>query len=325
MVDIQAGKKDSIVIIGIGNIGSRHLESLLKSSKSKVFVFDSSKKQINKIKKKYKNKLYYLKNLEDIKEEISLVIISTNADIRHKILYKVLERMNVKNVLLEKIVFQKLSYFQKFKKIIKKKKVNVFVNCPRRLLKIFEIIKFDYNFKKGKIYLNFNGSNWGLCSNTLHFIDIWFFLVSGNITNIKFNSNLDSKIFKSKRKNFFELKGKINFLSQEGHMLNVEDDISYKDYTMKIYFGNISYFLLFKNNRCYLKKTVNNNLEYKKYFNIPYQSSLTSIFFNMLKNKNYEKFTSFNESYLHHKIFFNSISKYFGKNYDMYKKIFPIT
>ena len=108
-------------------------------------------------------------------------------------------------------------------------------------------------------------------------------------------------------------------------MLNVEDDISYKDYTMKIYFGNISYFLLFKNNRCYLKKTVNNTLEYKKYFKIPYQSSLTSIFFNMLKNKNYEKLTSFNESYLHHKIFFNSISKYFGKNYDLYKKIFPIT
>ena len=122
MADIQVGKKDSILIIGIGNIGSRHLESLVKSSKCKIFVFDSSKKQINKIKKKYRNKLYYLKNLEDIKEEIFLVIISTNADIRHKILYKVLERMNVKNVLLEKIVFQKLSYFQNFKKIIKKKK-----------------------------------------------------------------------------------------------------------------------------------------------------------------------------------------------------------
>ena len=47
-------------------------------------------------------------------ENIDLAIIATNFDIRPKILDEVIKFVKVKNIILEKVVFQKLNYFKNF-------------------------------------------------------------------------------------------------------------------------------------------------------------------------------------------------------------------
>lgn len=324
-MDTQLSKKNFILIIGLGNIGERHLESLLKFRENKIFILEKSKKKIYKLKKKFKNKISYLHTLENFSKSLDLVIIATNSDVRHKILSRVIKKIKVKSILLEKVVFQKLIYFNYFIKVAKKKKIKIFVNCPRRLWKIFEIIKENFNYNQGYLNITFKGNNWGLCSNAIHFIDIWFFILSGKISNIKFYPFLNKKILKSKRKNFFELKGKINFESREGHRLSIEDSNKFKNSVMSIYFNNLKFKLLFKNNKFYLKKFINNRLLEKKYLRTPLQSNLTSSFLNLLIARNYKRFTTINEFFKHHQLLFKVFNEYFNKNNNLYYKIFPIT
>lgn len=324
-MDTQLSKKNFILIIGLGNIGERHLESLLKFRENKIFILEKSKKKIYKLKKKFKNKISYLHTLENFSKSLDLVIIATNSDVRHKILSRVIKKIKVKSILLEKVVFQKLIYFNYFIKVAKKKKIKIFVNCPRRLWKIFEIIKENFNYNQGYLNITFKGNNWGLCSNAIHFIDIWFFILSGKISNIKFYPFLNKKILKSKRKNFFELKGKINFESREGHRLSIENSNKFKNSVMSIYFNNLKFKLLFKNNKFYLKKFINNRLLEKKYLRTPLQSNLTSSFLNLLIARNYKRFTTINKYFKHHQLLFKVFNEYFNKNNNLYYKIFPIT
>jgi hypothetical protein len=324
-VDTQLSKKKFILIIGLGNIGERHLESLLKFRENKIFILEKSKKKIYELKKKFKNKISYLYNLQNFSKSLDLVIIATNSDVRHNILNRVIKKIKVKSILLEKVVFQKLIYFNYFIKKAKKKNIKIFVNCPRRLWKIFEIIKENFNYYQGDLNITFKGNNWGLCSNAIHFIDIWFYILSEKISNIQSYSFLSKKILNSKRKNFFELKGKINFESREGHRLLIEDSNKFKDSEMSISFNNLEFKLLFKNNKCYLKKFFNNRLLEKNYSTIPLQSNLTSSFLNSLKARNYKRLTTINESFKHHELLFKVFNEYFNKTNNTYYNVIPIT
>ena len=44
MADIHQNKFSNFLIIGLGNIGKRHLESLFKINNSKIYVKDKNKK-----------------------------------------------------------------------------------------------------------------------------------------------------------------------------------------------------------------------------------------------------------------------------------------
>ena len=57
MVDIHQNKLSNFLIIGLGNIGKRHLESLLKTKNSKIYVKDKNINNLNDINLIYKKKI----------------------------------------------------------------------------------------------------------------------------------------------------------------------------------------------------------------------------------------------------------------------------
>ena len=173
MVAIHQNKLNIFLIIGLGNIGSRHLESLLKVKNSQIYIYDNSKEKITQTLEKYKNKkIKKLNKLKDLKKSIDFVVIATNADTRHEVLSDLVKNCNPKYVLLEKVVFQKLIYFKKFIKISKIKKIKFLINYPRRLWGFFHSIKNEIKKSQSKFQIEFRGQNWGLCCNTIHFIDL---------------------------------------------------------------------------------------------------------------------------------------------------------
>ena len=78
---------------------------------------------------------------------------------------------------------------------------------------------------KKKIYIEFSGFRWGIASNMIHFLDLFQWMTKAN--KITFRDKLDSKIYKAKRKGFYEVRGKIIFKDQNNNKLKIIDNINF--------------------------------------------------------------------------------------------------
>lgn len=221
-----------ILISGAGQIGSRHLQGLMKLNfPSKIYVVDPSIKSLALSESRLKE----VKNIAPFIDvsffselpklgKIDLAIIATTSDIRKKVILGILKENQVKNFLLEKLAFQNISDFKEIIKNFKKNNCKSWVNCPNRLFKGYINIKSNFK-KKDKLIMNVSGGKWNLASNTIHYLDLFHFLTDCKKIKI-INSDLNNQIFKSKREKFIELGGSITFISENGDKLNVFDSMS---------------------------------------------------------------------------------------------------
>ena len=60
----------------------------------------------------------------------------------------------------------------------------------------------------GQFKLIYQYSEWGLGCNTIHFLDLFGFFLKTNKIKVS-HSNLDNKIYKSKREGYLEFKGSL--------------------------------------------------------------------------------------------------------------------
>ena len=110
-----------VSVIGIGNLGLRHLESLINSKMNlEIYALDPSltaiKNAMDYISKiHYDEKLISVKFISEIVElpkDIDLVIVSTNSNIRLKVINNLLLKSKIKYLVLEKVLFQRLKDYE---------------------------------------------------------------------------------------------------------------------------------------------------------------------------------------------------------------------
>lgn len=283
----------NILIVGVGNIGKRHLESLSKFNKIKKFYIVEKNNSIKKkLKKNYqKNNFFFydnIINLENIKK-FDLAIISTNSDIRFKIFKDITNKFTIKYIILEKFVFQNINQFNYAYKIIKSRNLKVFINCPMRIWPFFKNLKSKLYSSQLEIIMT--GSKWGLGSNAIHYIDLLVYLTNKkkiHISNIK-----EILTYKSKRKNFIEFAGSIDVKINKNNSLKMIDDHRQKlNPIMYLKLNNIFYELDAGRDYYYVKKFKIKNKEkeliFKSKFKTPLQSELTLKIFKdiLLRKKN---------------------------------------
>jgi len=272
-----------ILIVGAGHLGSRHLQGLCKINRDiKISVIDPSTNALELCSKRYKEmksnphiiSINYFKNIEELNRKIDLAIISTTADVRYKVIENLLNRINIKNFILEKILFQSIVEFELAKKIFKSNKVNAWVNCTRRMIPFYRKLQQEnFGIKPIKIVVK---GNIGIASNTIHMLDLLSFLSKQTKITID-TSKLEKKTYSSKRSNFVEFKGKLYAQTSRGDNLKIIDKRNNKtDLTIslendeKIIIINQTkalYTLKLKDN---LQSTINHP------FRIPFQSELTA-------------------------------------------------
>ena len=308
--------KDKICIIGCGSIGFRHLESILKN-KNQLEIYIFEKIQINiinilsfiKDNNKYNHqiKISKLFNIRFLK--IDILIISTNSDVRFKIIDLFFKKNNMANkIILEKLVSQNLDDFKKILKIQEYRNTNIYVNCSRRMFSSYKKLKKNINKRKIK-KLKVTGSNWGLASNSIHMIDLFGYL-SGKIISYQSNCIID-KITPSKRKGFYDFYGKININIDKFTSITMIDKKLNKNYFLIEIIGDDFRYLINESNqiidykdKCYELKNI------KKEFKTEMQSSLSIKYL----NKNIS-LTKIKESFIYHKILIDMFDSYFQKNY----------
>jgi hypothetical protein len=206
------GKK--IVIIGAGQLGSRHLQGVAQSSFDisieVVEPFESSRviaeERYNQIKNRSKvEKIEFYDSIDKLSNDIDLAIVATSSDVRSKVIRELLSKKNVDNLVLEKVLFQTIEDYASIEQLLDKTNTRCWVNHPRRMFPVYKQLKQELQ-SANQISYNFQGGNWGLACNSLHFIDhLSYFADSTKLTlDGRF---LDNKIYDSKRKGFIEFNG----------------------------------------------------------------------------------------------------------------------
>ena len=231
----------NILIIGLGNIGSRYLQGIKKYDKQlNIFGLDPSIKSL-KIAKKLWNeiifagpnhKLHLIHNYSHIPKEIHLAIVSTTAEIRFKIIKEIFENFHIHASIFEKVLVQSLEDLNE----LEKKFLNVtsaWVNCGYRAMLTHQKLRGIISTQTPLEAYGGKGF-WGLACNAVHFLDLMTWWSGEKLLEID-TSNLDKKWVKSKRQSFWEITGTLNAIYSNGSKLWLEsclNDVS--DFPMKV-------------------------------------------------------------------------------------------
>ena len=200
--------KNNILICGLGHIGYRHIQALIKIKNiNKIYIYDKKKYRyerfINNFNNKYKKKFRKILKLEKRNLKFFLAIISTTSKNRFNLTNKINNLFKIKYFLIEKFLEADLKKLKLFKKIQRK---NMFINYNWRLYPfIIQTKKIIRNFNKINIVLD--GYSWNMASNALHIVDAIKSIFECRISSIKLGK--DIKYIESKRKGYNELLGTI--------------------------------------------------------------------------------------------------------------------
>ncbi len=216
----------NILLIGAGQLGSRHLQGLMKCPlPARIEVIEPSEKNRNTAIERVrqtkfpdnKAELKFCKSLDEVScRKADLVIIATNSDVRAEIVTELTGMVKVRYLILEKVVYQSMEVFNQQVLLLEKRNIKTWVNYPRRIYPFYIDLKRELSGSE-KISLTVSGSNWGLGCNSLHFIDLLGFLT--DCTEYKTDYVLlDPEILQSKRQGFVEFTGSMGFSSPGGSL-----------------------------------------------------------------------------------------------------------
>jgi predicted dehydrogenase len=204
----------NIVVIGAGQLGSRHLQALSKVNfQAKIEVIDPLAASLEVARTRFNEMpsnsniagVSVLSSLSELSSQVDLAIIATNADIRADVIRTLLQQCEVKNLVLEKVLFQKPEEYKEIQELLGQKGIKVWVNHPRRMFPYYAKLKALLAGSKQVSY-QAQGGDWGLACNGLHFIDHLSFLTGCD--DLKINiEGLNPSVISSKRKGCFEVSG----------------------------------------------------------------------------------------------------------------------
>lgn len=208
---------ENIVIIGAGNIGTRHLQGVLKyEEKLNIYAVEpnetarkKSQMMIEDTQKKSMNRVSYVSDVEKLPEYVDIAIVATNSAVRKKVIENLLEYVKVKYLILEKVMFPHVSYYEQIGNLLKKKGVKTWVNCVKRSWKYASVLKKYYK-DNDSLQMTVSGKMWGLACNAVHYIDFLSFLTDCCEYPVIDNSMVDERIISSKREGYIEFTGQLN-------------------------------------------------------------------------------------------------------------------
>ena len=217
-----------IVLVGCGNVGSRHLQALLKLPyQTRIDIVEPeeksrelAKKRLHEIRfNKIIHHLNWFESIENIEHSSDLAILATTSFKRIELIEKLL-KFDHSRFLIEKIVCQSKTEYNRLLELFNKYKAKGWVNTPRRYFNSYQEIKNRFQNSK-RIHLSVLAGDIGLGTNAIHYIDLFSWLC--NDYKIKLNGDfLYDRILKNKRgKNFVEFAGTIIGSSSNGSTLSV--------------------------------------------------------------------------------------------------------
>ncbi len=309
------------LIIGVGNIGFRHVEALLNLSDNNLefYLYDkniSFKERFKEL--KINNRFKEINSLNGLSDlNFELTIISTTATDRAKILSNLNKFIKTKYIIIEKPITQSVYELQDLKKL---KSDNIFVNFPRRYCnwhkKIKEKLNKDYISKNLRIEVS--GSKIGLACNACHFVDLINFITHKQPYKVIIDDLEDWH--KSKRDGFFEVEGNLKVNFEANISLLIKSYNKKKNLEINFYDLNDNQILLIDYVNGIAKFCDGKIIEGR----IKYQSESTHLFFDLIK-KNDQNLCKLDKAITLYKPLINGLIDHWNKKFKRNDKKIMIT
>lgn len=294
----------NIAIIGAGELGSRHLQALAHLEEDAVIhVVDPSEKSRKIAKERFEAveqktdksiKLLLHSAIDHLNDTFDLALIATGSDVRANLIRSLISRVKVRNMLLEKVLFQKEADYFEIQELLKKENVSAWINCYRRDTDFFKSVKAKLNLSE-KIKVSVCGSRWGIGCLGVHFIDLLAFF-SDHVDFEFQKSQLDKKLLDAKRKGFKEFTGVLEGVNSRGDSLIMDS----KDH------GNQPWVMSIENGKTWQKiaeevggadyQYFDGKIESQCRINIPMQSQRTHILAKQIVHENHCGLPNYNDS-----------------------------
>lgn len=320
----------NIVIIGAGQLGSRHLQAMKGVKESlNIEVIDQEARALTIARQRYddipgvsNSRIHYTQSFDTMPDSVDVAIISTSSANRKEAIVQLLEKTDVKYLVLEKILFQDEKDLYEVQQFIDLKKVETWVNCPMRMMPFYKLLKSEFN---NQITYQISGSNFGLVTNLIHYLDFIGYLVGCNDFSLD-TKRIDKELVPSKRDGYMELNGTISASFIDGSVLEVT--------CLKR--GDLPFFSQIFNQH---KRVLINEFQQKAFWTsyqdrgklceveakIPYQSELTTILVEQLLRSGCCDLPTYQESMKTHIIMMKSLTDFINEFTEYKGKSFPFT
>lgn len=317
------------LIIGAGQLGSRHLQGMLKwKGRQKVFVVDPLEKSLKTASLRateieHNHEIVFISDIKETPKYLNLVIVATQSNIRETVIRDLLNSHEVEFLILEKVLFQEVDAYYRVKGLIHG--IPTFVNHSRRMFPFYQELKQKEIMQIPNKIFSVQGVNWGLGCNGLHFIDLFLFLTNSKLKSLN-TFWVDKEIIESKRSGNVEFTGSLlgeldngdNFMitSQKGTPSGTVLSIGYED----------KHFVVLEGGQ---KKSLTHPVENPKLvlnvFEVEYQSSLTEKLCVDLFEKGSTSLPSYDEASQPHLLFIEAFLGHFNKIQNTQTKTLAIT
>lgn len=213
----------SVLLVGAGELGSRHLQSLATLSACRIDVVEPSEAAQDLARQRLLQitahaQVHFLSSIEHIAKHYDLAIVATGSSGRFDVTSRLLKQVELKFLILEKVLFQQSDHYVQTLQFLTKSAVQVFVNCPRRLFPLYQ--QFREQYFGSPIKLNVSGNLWGMACNSIHFIDVVAFLTGEALLEVD-GSGLN-RTFSSKRPGYLEVEGQLQATFSQGSTLMLQ-------------------------------------------------------------------------------------------------------
>ncbi len=318
-----------VALVGAGNLGSRHLQALKQIQMDvSIFVSEPSKeaREIASIRyseipeNSHIKSIEYMDDYKMLPKDTDLAIIATSSNVRFQIAKWIVENMETRYLVLEKVVFQSIKEFDEFDKIIKHKSIKIWVNCPRRMFSFYKELH-KKTITSSNVDVHVVGSDWGLACNGIHFLDLYSYLTNNYDYSYDIN-RLERGVVDSRRAGYKELFGEITFKSPRGTLrLNCTNG-SNQGVEVIIEYGNTK--LEIQESKGVVN-VVENNETNNVPFEMKYQSNLSNEFVEDIITGDNCELPVYEESKILHKVFISAVLDHINLDNKEEITICPIT
>lgn len=205
----------NVGLIGCGNIGSRHLQSLLAAERpQRIWVAEPEAKALAAAKEcaagvdSVGKEVIYVADLAELPKKLDLAVIATPARERRSAFEALVAAHAVGAMILEKFLFPRLSDYAAVGKSLGETGIPAWVNCPRRVWKGYQEVR-DTFCGRTDVTMRQAGSAWGLASNAVHLLDTYAYVTGSAPVAVKAD-RLDPASGDSKRPGYLEVFGTLD-------------------------------------------------------------------------------------------------------------------